>query len=169
MPYTLEQMVDECRTALKNHPGPDGLETLRKCVEKACNDTNFVTTYLGSDNETDRKLLYEDSELKFCILAHVHLGAKGSPPHDHGPSWAIYGQAVGETEMTDWHCVQKPSADSPGMVKKVKTYTLTPGMAYAYQVGDLHSPYREGETRLIRMEGMNMDGVKRDAYMVAPD
>ena len=51
--------------------------------------------------------------------------------------------------------------------EKVKTYELTPGMAYAYQVGDLHSPHRTESTKLIRIEGMNMDGVQRDAYMVA--
>jgi hypothetical protein len=28
----------------------------------------------------------------------------------------------------------------------------------------LHSPARDGETRLIRIEGRNMDGVQRDKY-----
>ena len=169
MSYTLEQMAEECRTALRNDPGRDGIEIARQCVEKACADETFVATHLGPDNEEERKVLYEDPELKFCILAHVHTGARGSPPHDHGPSWAIYGQAVGSTEMTDWRCVKKPDADTPGLVKQVRTYTLDPGMACAYQVGDLHSPYRAGETRLIRIEGINMAGVHRDAYMVAPD
>jgi hypothetical protein len=38
---------------------------------------------------------------RFCILGHVHKDAPGrlSPPRDHGPSWAIYGQAKGETTI----------------------------------------------------------------------
>jgi hypothetical protein len=40
-------------------------------------------------------------------------------------------------------------------------------MAKAYDIGVLHSPKRDSTTRLIRIEGKNMDGVKRDAYEVA--
>ena len=168
MNYTLEQFSNDCREALKTDSGPDGLERVRQSVSKACSDQDFVTKYLGPDNEEPRKLLYEDPSLGFCIFAHVYTGERGSPPHDHGPSWAVYGQAIGTTEMTDWKCLKKPTKDEPGLVEEVKTYTLTPGMAYAYQVGDLHSPYRFDTTKLIRVEGINMDNVKRDAYMVAP-
>ena len=46
---------------------------------------------------TNRKILYKDPDLKgpFCILAHVYRGEKNSNPHDHGPSWAVYGQVAG--------------------------------------------------------------------------
>jgi len=40
-------------------------------------------------------------------------------------------------------------------------YKLTPGTAYLYNEGDLHSPRRTGPTQLIRLEGMNMDRIKR--------
>ena len=87
-----------------------------------------------------------------------------SPPHDHGPTWAIYGQAAGETEMTDWELLEAASEAAPGKVRKARTYTLTPGMAFVYNEGDLHSPRRDGPTRLIRLEGINMDTVKRLKY-----
>ena len=38
------------------------------------------------------------------------------------------------------------------------------GDAYLYDIGVLHSPRREGSTRLLRIEGMNMDRVKRLPY-----
>ena len=44
---------------------------------------------------------------------------------------------------------------------------LEPGDAHVYQEGDLHSPRRDGPTRLVRIEGMNMNGVKRDKYEAA--
>jgi hypothetical protein len=37
-------------------------------------------------------------------------------------------------------------------------------MAYLYNEGDLHSPRRRGPTQLIRIEGMNMDRIKRLKY-----
>ena len=112
----------------------------------------------------ERKILYEDPKLGFCILAHVYNGVKESNPHDHGPSWAIYGQARGETIMNDWALVHPAGPDTPGKVRHVRSYTLKPGMAYVYNEGDLHSPRREGPTRLIRIEGTNMDKVRRLSY-----
>jgi hypothetical protein len=41
---------------------------------------------------------------------------------------------------------------------------MTPGMAHLYDEGDLHSPGREAETRLIRIEGIDLTKVKRDKY-----
>ena len=112
----------------------------------------------------ERKILYEDPELGFCILAHVYHGAKESAPHDHGPTWAIYGQAVGETVMSDWDKLAPASESEPGKVKLVREYTLSPGMAYVYNEGDLHSPRRAGSTKLIRIEGRNVDKIRRFPY-----
>jgi hypothetical protein len=46
-------------------------------------------------------------------------------------------------------------------VRKTRTYKLTPGVAHVYNEGDLHSPTRVDSTRLIRIEGVNMEKVKR--------
>ena len=56
-------------------------------------DGEFVAKYIP-EGTPERKVLYEDPELGFTILAHAYVGAKNSKPHDHGPSWAIYGQAA---------------------------------------------------------------------------
>lgn len=167
MSYTLEQFSADCRAALLRDPGPAGREVVRQCVEKACRDKDFVARHLGPDNDSERAILYQDPDLKFCILAHVYKGAKSSSPHDHGPSWAIYGQAFGETEMTDWRCLARPNGGQPGKAARDKVYTLTPGMAYLYNEGDLHSPSRVSETRLIRIEGIDMKTVTRDKYEIA--
>ncbi len=106
----------------------------------------------------------KNPKLGFCILAHVHNGAKESQPHDHGPSWAIYGQARGETMMSDWAIVEPASQGKPGKVRHVRAYPLKPGMAKVYNEGDVHSPKREGSTRLIRIEGTNMDKATRLTY-----
>ena len=163
MGYTLEQFSTECHRILSEDPGVDGRKKVCALVQDVLKDEDFVTTHLH-DDVPERKILYEDPELGFCILGHVNQGARESKPHDHGPTWAIYGQARGETIMSDWALVEKASPDKPGKVRLVTSYTLKPGMAHVYNEGDLHSPKREGATRLIRIEGTNMDKVKRLAY-----
>lgn len=167
MSYTIDQFAADCRTALLKDPGPAGRERVREFTARACADRDFVAKHLGPAEDAERKVLYEDPDLHFCILGHVYKGAKNSSPHDHGPSWAIYGQAVGETEMTDWRKLEKPLNGQPGKVAKVRSYTMTPGMAYLYNEGDLHSPRRETDTRLIRIEGIDLTKIKRDKYEVA--
>jgi predicted metal-dependent enzyme (double-stranded beta helix superfamily) len=167
MSYTLEQFSTDCRAALLKNPGPAGREMVRQFTARASSDPEFVAKYLGPDATADRKILYEDPDLHFCILAHVYRGARNSTPHDHGPSWAVYSQVAGETEMTDWRLLQKPSGGQPGKVEKVRTYKLTPGVAHLYNEGDLHSPRRDGDTRLIRIEGTDLTKVKRDKFEVA--
>jgi len=164
MTYTLEQLAADCHAAIAADPGPAGREEVRKHLERALKDPAFVAAHLGPDNTTPRKALYEDPEFRFCIMAHVYEGAKEAPPHDHADTWAIYGQGKGVTEMTEWRKVTSPQGDTPGTVAVEKVYELKPGMAVVYNEGVLHSPRREGPTRLIRIEGRNLDGVKRDVY-----
>lgn len=163
MGHTLEQFSTACHQILVEDPGPRGRQKVRALLEDILKDDAFIAAHLG-DDVPERKILYEDPTLGFCILAHHYKGAKESQPHDHGPSWAIYGQARGETVMSDWALIERATPDKPGRVRHVTSYTLKPGMAHVYNEGDLHSPRRDGPTRLIRIEGTNMDKVQRLAY-----
>lgn len=163
MAHTLDQFAAKCRDILKAEAGPAGRSKVCALLREFLRDDSFIATHLG-DEVSERKILYEDPELGFCILAHHYRGARESPPHDHGPSWAIYGQARGETEMSDYQLLEPATADRTGKVRKVRTYKLTPGAAHLYNEGDLHSPKRVESTRLIRIEGVNMEKVRRLRY-----
>lgn len=163
MGYTLEQFSGECHRILAGSPGPEGRKKVCALVEDVLKDDAFVASHLG-DDVPERKVLYEDPELGFCILGHVNHGARDSKPHDHGPTWAIYGQARGETLMSDWSLVEPASEGKPGKVRLARQYTLSPGMAHVYNEGDLHSPSRTGSTKLLRIEGKNLDRIRRLAY-----
>src|ERR1051326_7168671 len=121
MTRTLEQFAAECHRILKEEPGPAGRQKVCEALGEVLGDEEFVTATL-TDDMPERKILYEDPELGFCILGHVHHDAKGSNPHDHGPSWAIYGQARGETIMTDWVLVEPASETQTGKVRHVRSY-----------------------------------------------
>lgn len=163
MGHTLDQFAAECHRLLKDSPGPVGREKVCALLQDVLKDEAFVAQHLG-DDVPERKIIYEDPELGFCILAHHNRGAKESAPHDHGPTWAIYGQARGETLMNDWALVEPAAEGKPGKVRHVRSYPLTPGMAHVYNEGDLHSPKREGATKLIRIEGTNVEKVRRLPY-----
>jgi hypothetical protein len=163
MGYTLEKFSTECRRILSEDPGVEGRKKVCAVVQDVLKDEAFIAAHLG-DEVPERKILYEDPELGFCILGHVNHGARESKPHDHGPTWAIYGQARGKTVMSDWALVEPATEDEPGKVRLVREYTLTPGMAHLYNEGDLHSPRRDGPTRLIRIEGKNVEKIRRLAY-----
>lgn len=160
MPHTLESFSAECRKALKADPGPAGRSKVCELLKPVLLDKAFVDTHFPA-NASERKILYEDPELGFCIVAHHYPGAKSSAPHDHGPSWAIYGQARGETHMSEYDLVEPASATKAGKARKSKTYLMTPGSAYLYDIGALHAPTRHATTDLVRIEGTNMDHVKR--------
>ena len=160
---TLDQFARECHDILKADPGPGGRRRICARLEELLRDRQFVDANVH-DRTAERHVLYEDPELGFCILAHNYAGPKDSPPHDHGPSWAIYGQAKGETEMTDYDRVAEPAEGKPGKARPTRTYKLTPGVAHVYNERDLHSPRRRGPTQLIRIEGLNMDRIKRARF-----
>ena len=163
MATRIEQFAARCRDALTAQPGTAGRQRVCELVQEALKDPAFIASYIP-DGTPERKVLYEDPELGFTILAHGYHGAKTSGPHDHGPTWAIYGQADGETIMTDWALVERPADGKPGRARHVRDYTMTPGMAHLYEPGVLHSPRRDSSTKLLRIEGTNMDRVKRLPY-----
>jgi predicted metal-dependent enzyme (double-stranded beta helix superfamily) len=162
--HTLETFAAQCHDFIKAEPGPAGRKKVCGLLSQVLADEKFVAKYVDP-NTKERNILYQDPDFGFCIIAHNYEGPKTSDPHDHGPSWAIYGQARGETAMNDWSLLEAASEQKPGKVKHVRTYKLTPGVAHLYNEGDLHSPTRDASTKLIRIEGMDMTTVKRFKYV----
>jgi predicted metal-dependent enzyme (double-stranded beta helix superfamily) len=105
MAYELSQFIADCRAILQRDPGPQGREDVRAHLERLLANNDFVQATCGADAPLGLRMLYEDKDLGFQILAHVNDKARKSPPHDHGASWAIYGQATGYTDMIEWERV----------------------------------------------------------------
>jgi hypothetical protein len=53
------------------------------------------------------------------------------------------------------------------LVAPERSYVLQPGDAHVYDVGMVHSPKRDGLTKLVRIEGANLDHVKRSNIKAA--
>jgi hypothetical protein len=164
MRHTLQSFASSCHEILGSDNTPTGRDRIAAQLAELLRDQDFVGAQFD-DTSPERKVLYEDAQLGFCILAHDYRGPRDSGPHDHGPSWAIYGQAQGETAMSDYALVEPAGAGKPGKVRKTRSYKLSPGAVHVYNEGDLHSPSRAGPTRLIRIEGINMERIERARYV----
>ena len=167
MSYTLEQSSTDIGKTLKADSTAAGKRAVCELVSKALRDEDFIAKHLTAEQCRPRKVLYEDPELGFCVCGHVYETAAHGAPHDHGSSWAIYGLAVGDTEMTDWRIVKRGEGDAPSLVEPARTYVLKPGDCHFYDVGAVHSPKRDGLTKLVRVEGRNLDHVQRSNIKAA--
>ncbi|HMK81800.1 MAG TPA: hypothetical protein VK438_19250 [Xanthobacteraceae bacterium] len=159
MAYELNEFISDCRAILQRDPGPKGREDVRQRLEKLLANKDFVARTCGEDVPLGLKVLYEDKDLGFQVLAHINDKARKSPPHDHGASWAIYGQAVKHTDMTEWARVA--GDDKHAELKEVKRYRLNPGEAGIYQDGAIHSIDYPDRARFIRVTGTNLDKIQR--------
>jgi hypothetical protein len=161
MTYTLEGFIGDCRAALKEHPGAAGREKVRELLERLLACKAFVEDAVGERAPTGTRKLYEDVELGFVVLAHCNPRAHRSPPHDHGSSWAVYGQAILHTDMTEWRRTDGGAGAGAADLEAVRSYRLMPGKAGVYDVGAIHSiDYPEG-SRFVRVTGRDLDRVQR--------
>src|SRR3989440_8686003 len=161
MPYDLDQFVADCRTSLARDPGPKGREEVRVALERLLSNEQFVEEYCGANVPRGLKVLYEDPKLGFQILAHVNDKARVSPPHDHGASWAIYGQATKYTDMIEWEREDDGADLSCAKLKPAKKYRLDAGHAGLYQDGKIHSIDYPEKSRFIRVTGTDLDKIER--------
>ena len=80
MAYDLDQFVSDCRAILQRDGGPKGREQVRLKLEQLLGNRDFVETYCGDQVPRGLKVLYEDPDLGFQILAHINDKARVSPP-----------------------------------------------------------------------------------------
>jgi predicted metal-dependent enzyme (double-stranded beta helix superfamily) len=161
MAYDLEQFIADCRTTLTRDPGPAGRNEVTKNLEHLLKNQEFVEEYCGNDQPAGIKVLYEDPKLGFQVLAHIMDKARVSPPHDHGKSWAIYGQAKEYTDMTEWQREDDGKDPTHAKIKPVKKYRLNPGHAGIYQDGAIHSIDYPDKARFVRVTGTDLDKIDR--------
>ena len=166
----LQTLANDISSVLGTASRVDAMQAICDLVSKAVKDQDFVQDYLPDrvNGEPPRIVLYEDERLGFCICGHVYADAALGSPHDHGPSWAIYGQADGITEMSEWSVVQQLENG----VKKVtleSSYTMEVGDVRFYDIGVVHSPTRKHPVKLLRVEGENLDNIKRSDIEILQD
>jgi hypothetical protein len=167
MTYDLDRFIADCRAVLSRDSGPAAREAVRVSLERLLANQEFVRQYCGENVPRGLKVLYEDAKLGFQILAHINDKARKSPPHDHGASWAIYGQATHHTDMIEWERIDDGTDPNGAKLKPAKTYRLMPGHAGIYQDGKIHSIEYPDNALFIRVTGTNLDNIQRVRFDLA--
>ena len=166
MTYSLDAFCDDCRAALKADPGPGGREKVKQLLEQLLAEKAFLAEHV-MDAAPGRHTLYEDPEFGFCVLAHINARGGKSPPHDHGASWAVYGQVTQYTDMTEWRRTDGGDGPGPASLEPAKRYRLEPGHAGVYDIRAIHAiDYPDG-ARFVRVTGTDLERVPRLKFDLA--
>lgn len=161
MAYSFDQFCRDAHDALEADPGRGGKEKIRSQLEKLLQNEDFVVETCGPQAEIGVHQLYRDPDLDFVVLAHINDAPRTSPPHDHGSSWAIYGQASEYTDMSEYKRLDGGSGAGEAKIEKLKTYRLTPGHAGLYDVGAIHAIDYPAGARFVRVTGTDLAAVER--------
>ncbi|MBQ1763861.1 MAG: hypothetical protein IIZ92_13275, partial [Aquincola sp.] len=121
MTYSLDSFVKDAQAALRTNNNAAGREQVRALLEKLLTNKGFVDEAVGPAAPIGTRKLYEDKDLGFVVLAHCNPKAHKSPPHDHGSSWAVYGQAVCYTDMSEFKRLDSGDGAGDAKIEKVKT------------------------------------------------
>lgn len=164
MAYDLDNFCDDCRDALTGGDTAEARETIRQNLEKLLHNEDFVAANCGPDAENGVHLLYEDPDKGFQVLAHINEKGRKSPPHDHGDSWAVYGQAKGHTDMKVFERLDDGSKDGVAEIREKQAYRLEPGMAGMFGPRDIHAINFIDGSRFVRVTGTNLGTISTRRY-----
>lgn len=164
MSYTLQDFCADIHEILVVENNTNGREKVRRKLEKLLANKTFVKKFCGSDRAEGVYKLNEDPTTGAVVLSHVMGAGAMSPPHDHGESWAIYGQAKEHTVMREWNCVEDGTNNGKTLLEKVNEYRLDPGQVGLFNPGVIHSIEYPNNARFIRVTGVDLDGIDRKAY-----
>ena len=159
MGYSLVEFCDDVREILRERDDRDGRERVRQKLEALLDDRDFCAKYVGPGNDAGMEQIYEDPEVRFCVLAYNMTEPRTSPPHDHGASWAVYGQASGHTDMTVWS-----EPDGGGRLEPVRRFRLAAGQAGLFDVREIHSIDYTAGAKFVRVTGVDMTDQERRVF-----
>ena len=164
MAYTFDQFCADCNAAMVKNSGSVGREKIRRHLEKLLVNKSFIAEHLATQS-SGKTLLYHDKDFDFHIMAHgTDASHRKGKPHDHGSSWAVYGQATGLTNMTVWNRTDDGSQNGHAKLNENQIFSLHPGQAALFDKGIIHSTAHPKPARWIRVTGTNLDKIERYSY-----
>jgi len=154
--YDFLEFCEDCRQAISLQEIGEARENIRHKLEKLLKNSAFVSEYCGPTNKIGVHTLYHDREFGFMVLAHIYDLGRKSLPHDHGDSWAIYGQAVGYTIMSEYERIDDGTVTGKAEIKQIMEYRLEPSCAGAFDPRQIHSISFSDGARFIRITGKDL-------------
>ena len=157
MAYTLEAFCSDARTILKADSIPAGVERVRKKMELLIRDPEFVREHFHDGVKYGPRRLFVDPELGFEVLGYRAEKARTSPAHDHGDSWALYGQVRDYTEMTEYNRLDDGKDPDNARLGIKSKYKLETGQVGMYWGSQLHSTFTPTDCCYLRLTGTDLE------------
>ncbi|MBI2295073.1 MAG: hypothetical protein HYU76_03295 [Betaproteobacteria bacterium] len=161
MAYSLQDFCRDTREILKSGSSREQVEKIKLRMERLLLDQQFVGDYFNDQQPQGLKRIYIDPQLGFEVMTYRYDQARKSQPHDHGDSWAIYGQVREYTEMAVWDRTDDGSDPDRATLKEKTRYRLNPGQAGVYYGRELHSAATPVNTRYLRVTGTDLENIER--------
>ena len=137
----------------------DGLPEIADKLKTLVVNPEFVAeTFEGST--APQRVLFHDPDTDAYVLAHMQPAGKAGNPHSHGASWAIYANARGVTQMTEWRRVN-PESEDHAVLEVSERYGLGPGQSRTYAPHVIHSTAHPDGAWVIRVTGTDLDKIPR--------
>ncbi len=160
---SLDAFCADIRELLSQRDDQQSRDQVRRRLESLLTDKTFCDEFVAEDSPPGVAEIYQDPDLGFCVLAYNMADPRKSPPHDHGSSWAVYGQVQGYTDMTIWNIVKERDATHVD-IEPTSEFRLNKGEAGLFDVGEIHSIEYDHGAKFVRVTGTDMKGVERRVY-----
>ena len=168
MAYELADFCQDAHTALKAQPLQAALDDIATRLRALLANPAFVAATFNDETPVGKRELYHDAETDFHVLAHVQAPGKTGSPHSHGASWAIYGNARGFTDMTEYRRVNDASEEAAAL-QKSDWYRLNAGESRAYGPDVIHSTAHPEKAWVVRITGTDLDHLPRFHFKKSRD
>ena len=168
MPCDLDSFCTDTRLALQQQPLASALPLIARRLQDLLANEEFVNACFDEDTPAGKRLLYRDDATGFLVLAHVQPAGKGGAPHDHGASWAVYGNARGRTDMTEYRRVND-AQQAHAVLMPQAPYSLNSGQTRAYPSGTVHATAHPEKAWVLRITGTDLDEIPRYRFRKALD
>jgi len=164
---SFERYIAEVRAVWGDGKDPDLPFKVKALMEKMLASTTREDPWMAEllrEAKPSREL-FRDPDYGFIQMGHVHQQAHGNTPHDHGPCWVVYGSYSGVTEITLYRRTDDGAEPGRAALEKKDLHRLSPGVAYAYLPGDIHSTRAvEGPAVVFRFLSYDLEKIERHRY-----
>lgn len=168
MTRELDTFCAEARHALQSKPLEAALPAIAQSLAALLANPAFVSATFDEGTPAGKRLLYRDEATGFLVLAHVQPPGKSGAPHDHGASWAVYGNARGRTDMTEYRRING-AQEAHAVLRPEARYSIQAGQTRAYPSGAIHATAHPELAWVLRITGTDLDTVARYRFRKAQD
>jgi len=168
MVYNLDQFCQDTRKNLKGLPLSEALDAIAADLSRLLGNQEFVNATFSESDPAGKKELFHDQETDFYVYAHIQAPGKTGAPHSHGASWAVYGNAMNATDMTEYRRAN-PDNEEAVVLQRTAHYALTPGKTRGYGPGVIHSTAHAKKAWVVRVTGTDLDQLPRFHFKRARD